>query len=365
MNAGQRRLAAAAAAAALLVVLALLVRGASKPPLPGRVDVRPEPGLVVGVIANALDGGAARTADRVRAVGVRWLREELPRADIEPVRGRYELARTDELLVELARRGIRVLPVLYGTPAWAGPERDALPRDLGAWRGYVAAVTRRYGPGGTLWREHPELDARLAPTTWEVWNEPYFPQFSGGDPDPARYARLVAATARAAAPGVELLAALELTYARRDGTTGNWTRELLAAVPSLDGMVGAYAVHPYSAGPPRDDSPPPAERFRRFVGIERELTAGTGGPRPLWFTEIGWSTCTARPPCVSRLRQARYLADAYHLVATTYRAWVRAFFVYRFDDGAGDPADPQNAYGVLGAGARPKPALEVLRRAAG
>lgn len=81
----------------------------------------------------------------------------------------------------LANRGIRVLPVMSGTPPWAGrtygtaPVHSRLARN--GWRRFLEASVERYGPGGDYWTD-PDLYRSAHPNgpikpikTWQIWNE--------------------------------------------------------------------------------------------------------------------------------------------------------------------------------------------------
>ena len=82
----------------------------------------------------------------------------------------------DPIVLGAARRGIRTLPVLYGTPDWASAAEGGQPcsprcevvapqtsAGIARWRWFVAAAALRYGPSGTLWGEHPGDDAAPDP----------------------------------------------------------------------------------------------------------------------------------------------------------------------------------------------------------
>lgn len=325
------------------------------------------PHVHVGVVANALDDDAPRIAARVRAARIGWMREELRWSEVEPERGRFTFARYDALVATLARQGIRLLPLLIESPRWMSADPRRLPTSLVAWQGFVGRAVGRYGRDGTFWRAHPELDASLAPTTWEVWNEPYLEFSSPPAPDPARYAELVRATAvagRHADPAASFLAAVETTYTAADGSVRNWTRDLFTAIPDLARYVDGLAVHPYSNAAPMSTDVPRVQRFGRMTDIQADLADLGVPPKPVWLTEIGWSTCANRPPCITEGRQARYLSSALALVAATPAWRVRAVFVYRLGDLRGTSDDPQAAFGVVRTDGQPKAAYDVLREAA-
>jgi hypothetical protein len=252
------------------------------------------------------------------------------------------------------------------TPRWAGATTTSIPSEPARYARFTADVVRRYGPGGAFWHRHPEF-APLAPAWFELWNEPYLPQFSGGHVNPARYARLVAAAGAAghrANPQARFLLAAETTWAGRTGRR-DWVADLYTAVPGLTTSYDGVAVHPYTRGAPIDGDP--ATDFRRISSIAGALTTAGAPRRPFWITEIGWPTCSARPACVSEKRQARYIADVFKLATTQYKSLVHAVFIYHLGDGrprAGRELREAH-FGLRRLDGSHKPSWHTLRRVGG
>ena len=326
------------------------------------------PALTIGVVADTLDDfGSARPKEdqRVRSLGVRWIREELRWPSIEPTPGVYRWRRFDRLLTDSASRGLHVLPLLIGTPGWAGSSSLALPNDPQAFGAFAARAAARYGPGGTFWRAHRAL-AGYAPQWFELWNEPYTVQYSTGGVDPVRYAQMVRAAlqqGRAANPRARWLMAADLDYNDAQGTAHDWLGTIAAFDPTLPADVDGVAVHPYAFVPPTDhgDDTQLRYRFDRTVAIERELVRyGVANPK-LWITELGWSTCSLRPDCTTERNQAQWLAEA---AAALRRApligHVQALFVYHLHDLA-NANDREAHYGLLRTNGTRKPAWNVVR----
>ena len=335
---------------------------------------RGAPPLRAGLVVNALGAGSEQRRRielaQAQALGVRWIREQLPWGSIERSPGRYRWRQFDGLMAAAARARLRVLPLLLGTPRWAGPASFALPNDPDDFGAFAAHAAARYGPGGTFWRAHPRLDDQLAPRWFELWNEPYYRFFSTTGVDPARYAAMVRAATvagRAANRATRWLMAADLTYLDGAGQRRDWLPALAAADPGLMGLVDGVAVHPYVFGAPgTDDGIPLPFRFERIDAIARELTALGAGRVPLWITEIGWSTCEVRPDCGSEREQAQRIADVFTRVRRRPLSdRVRAVFVYHLRDFPGRPrGDREGWYGLLRANGSRKPAWSVVRQAA-
>ena len=113
------------------------------------------------------------------------LRDQLVR--VQPHQRPQNFSATDKLVGDLAARGIRPLPFIYGSPTLGG-EASPTGRPLGsaeeaceAWRRFLTSVVKRYGPGGAYWtgpydQQHPGAKPKPI-TAWQIWNEPTLPKF--------------------------------------------------------------------------------------------------------------------------------------------------------------------------------------------
>jgi hypothetical protein len=325
-------------------------------------------GLRIGLNADTQGWGSQMGArqDSVAPSGAKWLREQFDWRVIEPASGQFDWSRYDQLELTSAQRGFTVLPVLMSTPSWAGPTWNTIPSDPSAYADFVAHVTARYGPGGSFWTAHPELAAK-APQYFELWNEPYYPQFSDNRIDPGRYARLVKAAAgagRAANAQAKFVMASE-TDVQPTGSSGwvSWTDAMYAAVPDLNSYFDAVAVHPYSKAY-APDAPTNGyihDKFQRISTIHDHFADHGGAAKPFWLTEIGWSTCSDTTYCVSEATQAAYTSKLFALTQSTY-TFVQAVFLYRSSDlGPTGSADPEQAFGLTHEDGSAKPVWNVLR----
>lgn len=305
-------------------------------------------GLALGLSANlrgTRGGDRCRVTELVRAVGVDWLREDLEWAAIEPSRGDLRWGPYDALVRATAERRITLLPLIDGTPSWAGPQPGGLPSDPADYAAFVARAAARYGPGGDYWTVHPALAAR-APAVMELYNEPYL---DGVDPGGfARMARQAVLAARAANPRVSFLVPAQ---------AGAWLDGLYGAVPELfrTYATAGAAVHPYSVAPPTATGSPVAL-------VHDAMSAHGDGGASVWITEIGWSTCPVRASdCVSERAQAADLAALLKLARGAWRPWLRALFVYQLREFGPQPRDDREAwFGLLRPNGSPKPAWSVL-----
>jgi hypothetical protein len=327
------------------------------------------PGLTVGLAVNLEyydAAGVLRAARRAHSTGARMVRDDFTWSAIERRPGRRDWRNPDRVVAGAAQAGMTVLPVLSGTPRWAARTAGTWPADPQPYARFVAAVVARYGPGGAFWRAHPRMDGRRAPRWFELGNEPYLALGVPKGPQPAEYAHAVAAATtagRAANPAARYLLAVDTTSIGRDGERP-WLSDLYAAVPDLGAHYDGVAVHPYGGSEPPDSSTPGRDdrwQTRRIERIHADLVARGAGAKPVWITEIGWSTCRQGTECVSRARQARYLARVFDLASTRWSPWVAAVFVYQLEDYRARPGDKEGSFGVGEINGMPKPAWRVLQ----
>ncbi len=333
-----------------------------------RSTKRPSESLLLGVSAGIrLYHGPGRCEETRLAAdtGIQAVREDLSWSRSEPHPNVYDWSDYDGVVRAAASAGLAVLPVLGEAPRWAAPEPTCLPSETGPYASFTAAVVGRYGPGGEFWRANPELPQH--PLVWyELWNEPWNATCNR---DPGLYARLVAAAAtagRAVTPAARFLIEGDTFYQTLAGARADWIAGMYAGVPKLGSYFDALAIHPYGGDPAiytpagNTDGQP-----GRLEQAHEELVARGDGNKPLWVTEIGWTTCAGTYLCVTDAEQASYLETFLRSASTTWRAYVRAVFVFGLRDIGPNPPENREAwFGLLRPDLSRKPAWWVLHDAA-
>lgn len=192
----------------------------------------------------------------------------------------YDWSFSDRVAAALAGHGLRWLPIIDYTAAWAQtiPGQDhSAPRGPLGYAAYAGAFAARYGPRGSFWAEHPAIPPRPV-STYEIWNEPDGGHFWLPGPDPGGYADLYAAARfaiKAADPGGRVLIG---------GLTNPpvFLPAVLSARPDLRGHIDGVAIHPYSPSP---------TAILHSVQTDRSLLRSLGlGDVPLYLTEFGWAS---------------------------------------------------------------------------
>jgi Beta-galactosidase len=351
-----------------------LASAASVPTSGGKSVRSVKGGLIVGINANVSGWGDASTQPRLAQVTsethTKWLREDFRWDQIEPSPGQFDFSYYDHFMLLAAQAGEHILPVLYDTPAWAGATHDSIPSNPSAYAQYVAAVVGRYGTNGSFWKENPSLSGS-AIQTWELWNEPYYSTGDNGDYNPGNYARLVKAAdiaGHAANPDAKFLLASEMTSAQNaQGNWQWWTDALYQAVPNLNNYFDGVAVHPYGtnttslapepAGKPYDNY----NSMMRIQDIHQQFINHGAADKPFWITEIGWSTCTTNPDCVTPTQQATNLTHLFTNLHCNWANWVQAAFLYHYTDGNNPTTNIEDGYGLTTNTTTPKPALSLFQ----
>lgn len=315
----------------------------------------------------------SRLEQVVSRTGTHWLREGFFWNVIEPSPGKFSFAHYDHFMLLAAEMHEHVMVLLYQAPRWASPSPNTLPVNPSSYAGYVAAVARRYGPGGTFWRSHPKLKA-YAITTFDFWNEPYYDIGNNGHYSPAAYAHLVKAAYIAghkASPAAKFLIGAEMQGEMVGHNWVWWVNALYQAVPNLNKYFDGVSVHPYghdiSGLAPAITNEPyyGYDQMRRIELIRGQFVRHGAANKPFWVTEVGWPTCTVNyVRCVDPTGQADSLEALLRDTTTRWKSYVRAVFVYYFNDTPGGASNPENDYGLVYANGTAKPVLGVFRAAA-
>lgn len=337
--------------------------------------------LHVGINAHTRGVNPGEDQDQVAETGAVRLREDIEWDLVEPSDDAWSWGQTDKLFGKAAERGMTILPLLVSSPCWAVPrgtdEDDCwstYPVADAEYAEYVAQVAARYGPDGDFWDAQPGLDGDLAPGYLEIWNESYLPQFTNDEVNPARYAALykAAVTAgRAANPATRYL--IQSVVAARVKSEidpkgwVDWAEGLVEAEPALGDYIDGLTVHPYpgSNAPGHEPRAGTENAFLNLdVGYERWREVGVD--KPVWITEVGYSSCEGGSECVPgetqaerERRKAEWLTEIFDELGEDEYAYVDAVYLYTFRQ-RGDAEEPngnkEKWFGILDEDGRRLPA---------
>jgi hypothetical protein len=267
-----------------------------------------------------------------------------------------------------AGANVNVLGLLGYSAPWASSDPSGKgdtrypPRQADDFANYALEVVKRYGPKGSFWAARPDLIRRPL-TAVELWNEPWGFWAWKPNPDPAGYARLVRAAASAIRgydPSIRILIAGNVLQVRSDGALRSWLQDVRSADPALASLFDVYSVHPYPyprTKGPYDDSGDARWGFRQ-VTLNHDLDPS----KPVWITEIGWSTAPSAVDAVSETTQATYVKGALQRGLEDWGSWVERVFLYSWDLDNGPASYREGYYGLRHADGSTKPAWAEVTR---
>ena len=286
----------------------------------------------------------------------------------------YDWSAYDVIVDQAAKRGVRVLMTVWGTPSWAAdpavpksarfPDNSRRPLKAGDYGNFAYALASRYTPRGVR--------------DWEIWNEPNIPLFMR--PQFRKQGRTWAnvsvgtysALAKAFYANVKQVdknsrIAGVVTSPAGDQCPSSCPKSANARTspsnfltllnkPGNRPPMNAVSHHPYPITTPRDTNFPGSSyidlyNLNRFQQeVDRTYLRG----KKLWLTEFGFATVKVSEYSmfVSEAEQAQYLQDAYRRVRPNKRI---GMFVWYFlqDNGAWGS-------GLLKQDGKAKPAAEVF-----
>jgi hypothetical protein len=320
-------------ALSLVVLLALLATLPAAPPAQAQAaQSTVSPGLFglnMYITGRERTNGEARRLLRLaHQIGASWTREEISWASWGDGPGNDFF---DERISMITDARIGIIGMLLTTPeeyrdpacvayaeATGNPAYWCAPTSPYAYAEWAAQVVERYDGDG-------KNDAPGSPRigVWQIWNEPdqdgtWLPQA-----DPVAYGVMLNAAYDAikeADPTALVLSGGVMTF---DTIGVNSFMDRVVEVAGWDSF-DVLAIHPWLIDH-APDSPyliNPRERFNVTIpgrlDMAQNWVAARGGGKPVWITEVGWSTCGNRCEpqfAKSEDQQATYMVRTFVLAA--------------------------------------------------
>lgn len=297
---------------------------------------------------------ARKQVERLKALGLDWVRLGLHWMLMEPEEGKFTLEPIDQMMAMVQQAGLRNITSVVGTPKFATSvsptDRYAHyfdkfpPKDPRVFAQRMMLLAKRY----------PQVDV------WQVWNEPNIPGFWAPKADPEGYGRLLLASVqalRATVPAKPIAMAGMAYYSEMAGRDGLMIQEM--------GRLGAFnlnliiAYHPYTPTPEGSDNDerdflkhvPHAHQWLRAAGVKQ-----------IWATEWGWSSYDGpkeEQPIVGEQGQADYTLRRLALMASQDYDRIFLFTLSDLDSRA---SVRDRRYGLLRENGEPKPVYHALQR---
>ncbi len=275
-----RRVVACAAAAALAAMLVV--------PSAGARAAAPAGFFGLNYYFKDITTGDVLYLKKSGAKTVRWT---MNWSNIEPSSGSFHWSAADAVVGDLAAQGIRVLPVMWASPGWVASSAITPPistqaqRD--AWRAYLGAAIKRYGPGGGYWTgayrtQHPGK-APLPINTWQIWNEAN-QKNAMNPPTPSTYAKLLTlshAVIKQADPKAKVMFSALLSHQPNGSNAWTFLRNVYHQPGARDAFdIMASNAYSSSVSAMLDD----------LSHLRQTMAANGQGSKPLWVTETGWGS---------------------------------------------------------------------------
>ena len=287
--------------------------------------------------------------DRLKALGLEWVRLDLHWDQLETAQNQYKLATLDELVGKLQQNQIKSVFYLVGSarfitsapPLSLYPDQYP-PKDPNVFANRMALLSQRY----------PSVEA------WQVWNEPNLIGFWRPVADPAGYANLLTVTTnalRAVNPTKPVVAAGMAFFSEMPN--GQTMFDALGAlgVVSLNTII---SYHPYTQLPEGND-PANLDFIAKTTQLNQALR--NGGVQTLWSTEWGWSTYKGPKDAqdiITPQAQADYVVRRLALMSAMDYDKIFLFTLSDLDQRA---SVRDQSYGLLDINANPKPSYTALK----
>jgi hypothetical protein len=303
--------------------------------------------------------GTAKDYDLMAEAGIKSVRQPLIWAAVEPENPAFserQWGYFDHEVKLAANAGMEIFPFLVNSPEWVAAEGIDLPVATAwqrrAWASFVRSVVRRYGVGGSFWRE--EEDVPYVPMKrFAIWNEENIVTFAS-NPEPKRFAVLMRIAGRVIhreAPGSKAI--FGGLFGRPlqvppNVASGDFLARFYRAgrvKPYFDGV----ALHPYVA-----DAKAMGGQIRN---LRRIMRGHDDAATPLYVTELGWGSESGPTRWQRGLwGQANELSKAFSMLSANRLRWkVRGAWWFTWSDEGGSCVFCHSA-GLLNAKREAKPA---------
>jgi len=276
--------------------------------------------------------------------------------EIEPTREEWHWEYPDFVIRAAEHYGLDLIVRLDGLPAWAAEEATV---------GQVGNLSEDYATfvGTVAQRYRGQIKGYI------VWNEPNLAKEWGGrPPDPAGYTDLLrrACEAIKAADPEAAVVSAGLASTNHQNAEAMDDRMFLEAMyqAGAEAYFDALGAHPYGFAYPPDDPRGAHDglNLARLLDLREIMEAHGDGDKPIWVTELGWTTAGAGESSwltVTPQQQADYLTSAWRWARREW-PWLQVFTVWNLSQGL--PSSNEMAgYSLLDESGEPKPAYHALR----
>ncbi len=292
----------------------------------------------------------------VNEAGFNWVVQVFSWREIARWRGLYNWEHPDAVVRGAEYYGLNLAVRLDQQPHWARvePAENGPPDDLADYGQFVHDVAHRY---------------KGLVKAYIIWNEPNLAlEWGGQRPDPAAYVEmlnLAYVKIKEADPDALVVSAgLAPTNEQSDEALDDQLYLRAMYQVGVKGHFDVLGAHVYGFAYAPDD-PHGAHQGLNIARVEdlREIMVANGdGHKPIWATELGWTTAPDEEQAWQRVspeEQAEYLVK---VLQRAQQEWPWLELVTVWNVGYGLPIEDERAgYSLIEADGEPKPAYVALR----
>ncbi len=292
----------------------------------GTSALEPESSFGMDLRVSWHEGDEREEAARMgMEAGVKWSREPFSWSRVQPREGIFEWDYYDAVMECAKRYGISLYVLVHG---WANWTDNYTEKGIEQYLVYLRALVERY---------------RGFVKHWEIWNEPNIFFWQGPKEMYPRLLERAYAVIKEADPEAEVLG---ISTA---GIGWDFIKMVLDAKAPFDVLT----IHPYRR----------VLEDRKFIDelkkVYEIVRLPDGTPRPVWITEMGWTTYTPHHTIRQGFRPVTFREQAQMIARVYLTALVSGVRPktswYNFRDSGEDPTNFEHGLGTLYHDFRPKP----------
>jgi hypothetical protein len=268
-----------------------------------------------------------KLAQKAKECGVKWVREDFSIFILQPEKGKYNWSYSDSIVEIAKKNGISVLGILGDLPPWS---KEYSKEGIDEFIIFLKELVKHY-----------KNDIHQ----WEIWNEPNIFFWQGPK---KMYAELLMKSYIAIKDIDSTIQVLGISTAGID-------YEFIQKMLALQAPFDVLTVHPYRKRLNENE-------FINELEKASDLVALPGAKhRPVWITEMGWTTFTPHNSWVEGFFPSTTLRDQAELITRSYLSCIisgvdpKVFWYNMLNDGT-DPHNMEDNLGIMNKDFSPKPA---------
>jgi Glycosyl hydrolase family 10 len=264
---------------------------------------------------------------KAKESGVKWIREDFDWGSMEPERGKFYWAFNDSVVKIAGKNGISVYAIVAYWPSWT---KEYTKEGIDDYVTFLKELVKHY---------------KKYIHQWEIWNEPNIFFWQGPQ---EMYAELLMKSYTA-------IKDVDSTAQVLGISTSGIDFDFIQRMQQLQAPFDILTIHPYRS---KLDETAFIEELKRAAAM---VVLPGGKRRPVWITEMGWTTYTPHNEWVQEGFLPTPLRVQAELIVRTYLSCIisgidpKVFWYDLRNDGT-DPLNFEDNIGIMNRDFSPKPA---------